>query len=135
MTARQNVRRLPRLDLRVGPLLRRAVSAYAERSGLSASAACRYLIEHALTVLDDSDEPVASRLDQIAAVLTRIEVLLEIVGPVALGLPSLIAYCAGRGDTVAVSEDELLDEFWRNASQLWEAELEAVASALAREQL
>lgn len=127
MSERTTPRRLPRLDVRLGPLLRRAVAEQAERQGVPISAAARMLIDSALARLGEDEEPTATRIERLASLVEHLELLLELVGPVAFGLPSLIAYWAARSETLGVTEDELLEEFWRNAHALWDAELEALA--------
>lgn len=115
-----------RIDLYPGREMLADLRSYATGHGVSVSAAACSAIEVGLASLQQSDEPRRTRLDTLEARIERAETMLHLIGPPALGLPSLIAYWAVRSGALYVNEEELLDEFLHQAQSLWQSEVEGI---------
>jgi hypothetical protein len=118
--------RLCLIGVKVAVELRREIDAYAHAHGLTRSRAASEYLDIGRETLRERDGIPVGRADDLLEVLESVRLMLEILGPLTLGILRLLAHWAARSGTIKVSEDELLAEVRAVAADEWE---QAIADA------
>lgn len=105
---------------RVPPALVREIEGHAKRTGTTRSEAIRECLAVGMETLRSREGVPGGRVEELLGAIESVRVLVELLGPPALGTQRLLAHWASRDGAVKVNEDELLAEVRLVSADEWE---------------
>ncbi len=120
------------ITARVPPALVREIEAHAKTSGTTRSDAIRECLAVGIETIQGRQGVPGRLVDELFGKLNTILLMLDILGPPALGTPRLLAHWAGADRALKISEDELVAEMKTVAADEWDQAVAEGQDALER---
>ena len=120
------------ITARVPPALVREIEAHAKASGTTRSDAIRECLAVGIETLQGRQGVPGRFVDELFGKLNTIVLMLDIIGPPALGTPRLLAHWASSDRALKISEDELVAEMKTVAADEWDQAVSEGQDALDR---
>jgi len=108
------------MTARVPPALVREIGAHAKASGSTRSEAIRECLAVGIETIQGRQGVPGRLVDELFGKLNTILLMLDIIGPPALGTPRLLAHWASSDRALKISEDELVAEMKTVAADEWD---------------